>query len=102
MRGDPEIPLKRPRLSTPEPADAGYGGKEIAMLHTVHDAPGFKLDIRVTHDPYAGPTVEFFSTWPRANHPEPHKLLSLTLPPESFAELAKVLQAQILEPSGDY
>jgi hypothetical protein len=62
------------------------------MLHTVHDAPGFKLDIRVTHDPYAGPTVEFFSTWPKANHPEPHKLLSLTLPPESFAQLANILR----------
>jgi hypothetical protein len=39
------------------------GDWEIKMLHTVHDAPGFKLDIRVTLDPYAGATVEFFSTW---------------------------------------
>ncbi len=61
------------------------------MLLTVHDAPGFKLDIRVTSDPYVGPTVEFYSTWPKANHPDPHRLLSLTLPRESLRTLADVL-----------
>lgn len=68
------------------------------MLHTVHDAPGFKLDIRVIQNPYAGPTVEFYSTWPNANHPELHKLLSLTLPPESFAQLANILRQNAVLP----
>lgn len=63
------------------------------MKHTVHDAPGFKLEVAVFHHPISGPTVEIMSTWPKANHPDPHRLLSLTLPPESLIRLARVLEA---------
>ena len=62
------------------------------MKHTIHDAPGFKLEVAVSHHPISGPTVEIFSVWPRANHPDPHRLLSLTLPAESLIRLAKVLE----------
>lgn len=64
------------------------------MKYIIHDAPGFKLEAVVTHHPITGPTVELFSTWPRANHPEPHRLLSLTLPPDSFGRLAEVLSKE--------
>lgn len=59
------------------------------MKHLIHDAPGFRLEVGVTRDAHGNATLEFFSTWPRANHPEPHRLLTLTLPTESFARLAK-------------
>ena len=62
------------------------------MKHIIHDAPGFKLEVAVSHHPISGPTVEIFSIWPRANHPDPHRLLSLTLPPESLLRLAKALE----------
>jgi hypothetical protein len=58
------------------------------MKHLIHDAPGYKLELVVTHHPVSGPTVEFFSTWPRATHPDPHRLLSLTLPNDSLLRLA--------------
>lgn len=61
------------------------------MKYLIHDAPGFKLEVVITQHPITGPTVEFVSTWPRANHPYPHRLLSLTLPPESFGRLAEVI-----------
>ena len=61
------------------------------MKHIIHDAPGFKLEVVITQHPITGPTVEFFSTWPRANHPYPHRLLSLTVPPESFGRLAEAI-----------
>ena len=67
------------------------------MKHTIHDAPGFKLEIAVSHHPISGPTIEIFSIWPRANHPDPHRLLSLTLPPESLIRMAKVLEAAAIE-----
>ena len=62
------------------------------MKHIIHDAPGFKLEVAVSHHPISGPTVEIFSIWPRANHPDPHRLLSLTLPPESLLRLAKAFE----------
>lgn len=61
------------------------------MKHLVHDAAGFQLEVSISHHLICGPTVELFSTWPKANHPEPHRLLSLTLPPESLQRLASVI-----------
>jgi hypothetical protein len=61
------------------------------MKQTIHDTPGFRLEIAASQHPISGPTIELFSTWPKANHPDPHRLLSLTLPPESLRQLAKVL-----------
>lgn len=58
----------------------------------VHDAEGFRLEIAITHHPITGSTVEFFSTWPKANHPEPHRLLSLTLPAESLKCIAGMME----------
>jgi hypothetical protein len=60
------------------------------MKHLIHDAPGFRLEAVITRDPYCGTTVELFSTWPKANHPDPHRLLTLSLPAESFHRLAEV------------
>ncbi len=62
------------------------------MNYVVHDAPGYKLEAVVSHHPISGSTVEIFSTWPEANHPDPHRLLSLTLPPESLLSLAKAFE----------
>lgn len=61
------------------------------MNHRVHDSASFQLDVKVSHHPNSGTTVEFLSTWPKANHPEPHRLLSLTLPPESLHKLARTI-----------
>lgn len=71
------------------------------MKHLIHNAEGFKVEVKVTKHPRIDPTVEFISTWPKANHPEPHKLLSLTLPPESFAQLANILQEMAATPNGE-
>ena len=69
------------------------------MKHTIHDAPGFKLEVAVSHHPISGPTVEIFSIWTRANHPDPHRLLSLTLPPDSLIKLARVLESAATKPN---
>jgi hypothetical protein len=63
------------------------------MKQTIHDAPGFILEVAVSHHSTTDPTVELFSIWPRANHPDPHRLLSLTLPPESLIRLARAFEA---------
>ncbi len=68
------------------------------MQHLIHDAAGFRLDATVTHHPIAGPTLEIHSTWPKANHPEPHRLLSLTLPVESFLRLAELIAKEVRLP----
>jgi hypothetical protein len=65
------------------------------MRHLIHDAPEYRLEAVISHHPISGHTVELFTTWPKANHPEPHKVLSLTLPPESFARLAQVLEQEV-------
>ncbi len=62
------------------------------MKHLIHDTPGNRLEAVVTHHPITGSTVELHSTWPRANHPEPHRMITLTLPAESYRALAKVLE----------
>ncbi len=62
------------------------------MKHLIHDAPGYRLEAVVTHHPITGSTFELHSTWPAANHPEPHRMITLTLPTESYAALAKVLE----------
>ncbi len=59
--------------------------------HLIHDAPGYRLEAVVTHHPITGPTLELYATWPTANHPDPHRMITLTLPAESYAALAKVL-----------
>lgn len=68
----------------------------------VHDAEGFRLEIVVSQHPVTGATVEFFSTWPKANHPEPHRLLSLTLPADSLQRLAdEIAKASLNETGGE-
>ncbi len=66
------------------------------MTHLIHDAPGFQVSATITHHPTCGPTLQIHTVWPTANHPEPHRLLSLTLPPESFARLAALIGREIL------
>ena len=61
------------------------------LARIVHDAKNLRLEAVVTHHPISGATFELHSTWPMANHPEPHRMITLTLPPESFANLARVL-----------
>lgn len=63
--------------------------RRLKMIYLIHDAPGYKLEAAFTSNPITGLTLELHSTWPTANHPEPHRLLSLTLPPDSFARLAE-------------
>lgn len=63
------------------------------MNFVIHDAPGYCLEANVTDHPTTGTSLELLSTWPTANHPDPHRLISLTLPPESFARLADVLES---------
>lgn len=65
------------------------------MKYPIHDAPGYKLEATFTCHPITGPTLELHSTWPTANHPEPHRLLSLTLPPESFARFAQFIAQEV-------
>ncbi len=67
------------------------------MTHLIHDAPGFQVSATITHHPTCGPTLQIHTVWPTANHPEPHRLLSLTLPPESFARLAALIGHEIQE-----
>jgi hypothetical protein len=62
------------------------------MKHLILDAPGYRLEAITTYHPITGTSLELYSTWPTANHPEPHRMITLTLPPESFANLAKVLE----------
>lgn len=63
------------------------------MKHCIHDSANYRLEVVVTNHPITGPNVEFFSTWPKANHPDPHRMLALSLPPESLGRLASVLSA---------
>ena len=65
------------------------------MKQLIHDAPGFQLTASITHHPICGPTLQLHTVWPTANHPEPHRLLSLTLPPESFVWLAALIGSEI-------
>ncbi len=65
------------------------------MEHLIHDAPGFQVSAIITHHPTCDPTLQLYTVWPTANHPEPHRLLSLTLPPESFARLAELISREI-------
>ncbi len=60
--------------------------------HLIHDAPGYRLEAVVSHHPIAGSTFELYSTWPTVNHPEPHRMITLTLPRESYASLASVFE----------
>jgi hypothetical protein len=62
---------------------------------TFYDTPSLKLDAVVTKSS-VGTTLEIYSTWPGAKHPDAMCKLSMTLPGESFAKLANVL-ADILQ-----
>ncbi len=55
---------------------------------TIYTDDAFILDVQSTSHA-SGTTVELFTTWPKANHPEPHKKLSLTLPMPAYAELGR-------------
>lgn len=63
------------------------------MKYLIHDAPGYRLEAVVTQHLIAGTTLELYSTWPKANHPDPHRMIVLTLPPESFVRLGEVIKA---------
>ena len=63
------------------------------MNFVIHDGPGYCLEANVTDHPTTGTSLELLSTWPTAHHPDPHRMISLTLPPESFARLADVLES---------
>jgi hypothetical protein len=62
------------------------------MKTTFHDTPALKLEAVITRH-RAGDTLEIFSTWPGANHPEAVRSLCLTLPPESFKQLKNILDS---------
>jgi hypothetical protein len=64
----------------------------MALKRVIHSTPEFILEAIATHG-IGGTTVEFFSTWPKANHPEPHRLLCLTLPKESLEALTSFLES---------
>lgn len=63
------------------------------MKNLIHDAPGYRLEATITCHPISGPTLELYDTWPSANHPEPHRKLSLTLPAASLIRLGRLLVA---------
>lgn len=77
------------------------------MKYLIHDAPGYRLEAVVTRHPITGSTLELYSTWPGANHPDPHRLVTLTLPVESFARFCEVIdicRREFVEPDcgGDH
>ena len=81
----------------PELSDIRSTGIEpVAVRHVIHEltdphGPGFRLEVGVTRH-RAGTTLDVFTIHPGARVPDPHRKLSLTLPPDAFARLAKVLE----------
>lgn len=67
-----------------------------SQRHLIHSDPAYRLEAAVTHHPITGATVELYSTWPKANHPEPHRLISLTLPEGAFERFRDVIDRVIL------
>jgi hypothetical protein len=60
----------------------------------IHDAPGYRLEATLTRHPITGPTLQLFATYPQANHPFAHRLACLTLPAESLARLADLINGE--------
>lgn len=56
----------------------------------IHASAAYRVDAQVTHH-VCGSTLVLTSLWPGANHPEPHKLLTLTLPADDLVKLGKLL-----------
>ena len=54
--------------------------------------PGYQLLGAVMVGVDGSKTLELSSVVPGAAHPDPHKLVSVTLPPEGFARLIKLLE----------
>jgi hypothetical protein len=57
------------------------------MKTIIHDGAQFQLFAQ-SFKSQAGVTADISSVWPLANHPEPHRLLQLTLPKEGWLRLA--------------
>ena len=58
-------------------------------------SPGYRLEGRVIVGVDGSKTLELSSVVPGANHPDPHKLLSVSLPPEGFSRLIEMLSPHI-------
>ena len=58
-----------------------------------HSGPGYRLEINFSHSS-AGTTLDFYTVWPGARVPDPHRKLSLTLPPEAISKLASLIAEQ--------
>lgn len=54
--------------------------------------PGYQLLGEVVVGVDGCKTLELSSVIPKAKHPDPHKLVSVTLPPEGFARLIELLR----------
>lgn len=54
--------------------------------------PGYQLLGTVIVGADGSKTLELSSVVPGAKHPDPHKLASVTLPPEGFARLIELLK----------
>lgn len=61
------------------------------IRHRIHDGLAYKLDAQISHH-LCGTTLQLFTRWPGANHPEDYRLLTLTLPAEDLARLGKLLE----------
>lgn len=53
--------------------------------------PGYRLEGVVAEGSDGTKTLELFSTVPGAAHPDPHTLVSVTLPAEGFSRLIRLL-----------
>jgi len=54
--------------------------------------PGYRLDGEVLEGVDGSKTLQLSSVVPAVAHPDPHKLVSVSLPPEGFAQLVKLLE----------
>ena len=57
--------------------------------------PGYQLLGTVIAGVDGSKTFELFSIVPGAAHPDPHRLVSVTLPPEGFARLIELLKPHV-------
>jgi hypothetical protein len=64
------------------------------MKATIHSDKAYVLEAQVTRQPTIGRTVELFATYPMAQHPRAQRIVCLTLPDESFARLAALINGQ--------
>jgi hypothetical protein len=54
--------------------------------------PGYRLEGAVIEGADGTKTLELSSVVPAAAHPDPHKLVSVSLPPEGFSRLVELLE----------